>query len=225
MEGTVLITGANGSLAIPAVDQILSKYPSYTVIATVRNDTKSDANTTRLLNTIAKYPNAKCQLRKLDLSRFSEVAAFAAELHSDIAKARIPVLSSIICNAMAWSLEDGIKLTPDGIESSLAINHLAQFDLVLRLLGDLKDAKDGRVIFLGSESHHDTGLGGLKPDLPSDLEHLAHPPPDKKGEESSKGFQRYGVSKLVIIMTAFELERRLKEVSLEDFYNHLWAWN
>ncbi|PVI01401.1 NAD(P)-binding protein [Periconia macrospinosa] len=211
MEGTVLITGGNGSLAIPAVERLLSKYPTYTVIATVRDDTKKDTNTERLLQVIAKYPGAKCQLRKLDLSRMSEVATFADTLHSDIASARIPSLTAIICNAMTWSLADGIKLTPDGIETSLAINHLAHFNLVLRLLGNLKEAKDGRIVFLGSDAHANPGFGGLKPELPSDLEHLAHPPPDKKGQEASKGFYRYGISKLATIMTAHELDRKLHQ--------------
>ncbi|CAI6340577.1 unnamed protein product [Periconia digitata] len=210
-EGTVLITGGNGSLAIPAIQRILSEYPSYTVIATVRNTSDQDANTATLLKAIAAFPAAKCQLRTLNLSRLAEVSAFADSIHADIANAAIPKLVAVICNAMTWSLNDGIKLTPDGLETSLAINHLAHFSLVLRLVGDLKAAKDGRIVFLGSDAHSNPGFGGLKPELPLDLQDLAYPPPDKKGEEASKGFYRYGMSKLVGIMTAYEMERRLRK--------------
>jgi NAD(P)-dependent dehydrogenase (short-subunit alcohol dehydrogenase family) len=212
--GTVIITGANGSLAIPAVDYLLSQHPSYTAVLTVRDDSDKDANTTRLRSIIAKYSNAQVSIRKLDLTRLSHVHAFADTIHSEIAEKKLQPLAAIICNASTWDMSPPIKYTDDGFERAMGVNHIAQFDLTLRLLGDL-DPQHGRVVFLSSESHW-AGKAGFEvyhPTLPDDLNLLVKPNPDKVGEEVGRGFQRYGLSKLVIVMTMYELLRRVKKVS------------
>jgi len=211
--GTVIITGANGSLAIPAVDYLLSRYPSYTAILTIRDNSNKDANTTRLQSIIAKYPNAQVSVRKLDLARLSDVNAFAGTLHSEIAEKKLPPLAAIICNAFTWDMTPPIKYTEDGFERAMGVNHIAQLNLTLRLLGDF-DPQHGRIVFLSSESHW-AGKAGFEvypPTLPNDLNLLVKPNPDKAGEEAGRGFQRYGLSKLAVVMTMYELNRRLKKV-------------
>lgn len=212
--GTVLITGANGSLAVPAVGYLLSKYPSCTAVLTVRDDSERDTNTIRLRSIIAKYPNAHCSIRKLDLARLSDVGAFTDAIHSDIANGRLQPLVAIICNAFTWDMSETIKFTDDGFERAMGVNHVAHFDLTLRLLGDL-EPKRGRIVFMSSESHWPGKAGFEKyaPILPADLDLLVKPQPDKLGEEVGRGFQRYGLSKLVIVMSMYELNRRLKKAS------------
>jgi NAD(P)-dependent dehydrogenase (short-subunit alcohol dehydrogenase family) len=217
--GTVIITGANGSLAIPAVGYLLSNYPTYTAILTVRDDSQKDANTVKLRSVVAKHPNAHVSIRKLDLASLSDVQAFADVLHSEIAGKGLQPLAAIICNAFTWDMSSPIKYTRDGFERAMGVNHIAHFDLTLRLLGDL-DPQHGRVVFLSSESHW-AGKAGFEvypPTLPDNLELLVKPNPDKVGEEVGRGFQRYGLSKLVIVMTMYELSRRLKIVSQRDEY-------
>jgi NAD(P)-dependent dehydrogenase (short-subunit alcohol dehydrogenase family) len=215
--GTVLLTGANSSLALPAVDRLLSTYPAHTAILTVRNDTASDPNTAKLLAIIAKYPDAKVSLRKLDLSSNSQVEEFAATLASEIKDGKFPRITTILCNAMTWSLGSGLQHAPSGTELSMQVNHIAQLSLVLRLLGSLDTAPGkGRIVFLSSEVHEPkaAGFAVYPPDIPADLDAgWARPGEDKKGEEVGRGFYRYAVSKLAVVVCSYALARRLKTVS------------
>jgi NAD(P)-dependent dehydrogenase (short-subunit alcohol dehydrogenase family) len=212
--GTILLTGGNGSLAIPAVSYLLSKYPSYTAVLTVRDNAAQDKNTTRLRETIAAFPQADVVIRQLDLASLSAVQAFAAELHRDIVENRLPPLAAIICNASTWHISSGIQYSKDGLERSIAVNHIGHLALTLRLLGDMD--RSGRIVFLSSESHEPgrAGFEKLPPVLPEDLDLLVHPGADGKGEEIARGFLRYGLSKLAIVMGMYQLQRRLKEVCI-----------
>jgi NAD(P)-dependent dehydrogenase (short-subunit alcohol dehydrogenase family) len=205
MTGTILFTGANGSLAIPAVEYLLSRYPNFAVILTVRDDSDQDTNTVALR-----------KVRKLDLGSLKEAQSFSEALRSEIEEKKLPRIATIICNAMTWKLSGGPALTADGFESAMAINHLSQFAMVLRLLSAM-DTQRGRVVFPGSEAHRPEKAGlsqGFPTKLPADLDALVHPPQDEKGKELGQGFRRYALSKLVIVMVAYELNRRLKEVRM-----------
>ncbi|KAF4625680.1 hypothetical protein G7Y89_g12484 [Cudoniella acicularis] len=209
MSGTIILTGANSSLAIPAVNYLFSNYPSYTAVLTVRNTSDSDENTGRLRQEISKFPAAKASVRALDLSSLSEVELFSNQIVTDISNGALPPLVAIICNAYAWSISNGLKHSKDGYEISLAVNHLAHLSLVLRLLGSF--GPQGRITFLASDSHYPgkNGLEKYAPGLPDDLNLLAHPTQDRKGEEVGRGFQRYGNSKLAVIMGMYELNKLL----------------
>jgi NAD(P)-dependent dehydrogenase (short-subunit alcohol dehydrogenase family) len=214
MAGTVLFTGANGSLALPAVKQLLKSYPSLTLVLTVRDESEQDPNTATLHRLVSQFSDASVSIRKLDLVSLEAVTSFSNVLLSEINNGKIPRLVAIICNAFTWSLSGGPKYSKDGYETSMAINHLAHFSLSLRLLGAL-DPQHGRIVFLGSEAHRpEPGPfnKGFPTHIPKDLDLLVHSQPDKKKEELARGFQRYGVSKLVIIMVMYELNRRLKTV-------------
>jgi NAD(P)-dependent dehydrogenase (short-subunit alcohol dehydrogenase family) len=211
--GTVIITGANGSLGLPAVSYLLSQYPTYTLVCTVRNDSDEDANTRKLREAVAGNKNAS--IRKLDLASLSAVRQFADEIRSEIASGQLPPLHAVIWNAMCWTLLGGLKLSADGYERSLAVNHLSHFAMTLQLL-DSFDKANGRIIFLGSDSHGKSDLQELPTVLPDDLDLIVHPTPDEEGQAVARGFQRYGISKLVMIMTMYELNRRLKAVRGES---------
>jgi NAD(P)-dependent dehydrogenase (short-subunit alcohol dehydrogenase family) len=215
--GSVLITGANGSLAIPSVEYLLSHYPSYTAVLTVRSE--EDENSQRLREVISHFPDAKASVRPLDLSSLSAVQAFAVEIAEDISAGEIPPLAAIICNAFTWSISDGVQFTADGHETSFAVNYLAHLSLVLRLLGYF-GSDGGRVTFLASDAHYPgkNGLEKYPPSIPEDLDLLVQPPVDVRGEEVGRGFQRYGVSKLAVIMGMYELNRRLARVNYPPSY-------
>ncbi|KAF2465119.1 NAD(P)-binding protein [Lindgomyces ingoldianus] len=209
--GTVIITGANSSLGIPAVGYLLSNYSTSTVVLTVRDDSEQDTNTAKLRAIIARSPaNANISIRKLDLASLAAVQKFTDEIQSEIARGQILPLVAVIWNAMSWTLHGGLNFTPDGYERSIAINHIAHFAMSLRLLGSF-DPEQGRIVFLSSDSHEKSALQQFPSTLPDDPDLLVHPPPDKGEEIIGRGFQRYGLSKLVIIMTMYELNRRLKQ--------------
>ncbi|KAJ8066071.1 hypothetical protein OCU04_005163 [Sclerotinia nivalis] len=205
--GTVLITGANSSLAIPSVEYLLTNYPNYTVLLTVRNP--SDENTQRLRKVLSNFPEERSSIHKLDLGSLAAVQSFADTIKSDITVTKLPPLSSIICNAFTWSISTGLKFSEDNYESSIAVNHLAHLSLVLRLLGSFQPER-GSIVILGSDSHYpgNNGLEKFPPNLPDDLELLVHPAPDKIGEVG-RGFQRYGLSKAAAIMGMYQLNKRL----------------
>ena len=215
MAGTILLTGANGSLAIPAVQHLLSKYPDYAAVLTVRNISDTDINTEKLRRTTSHYPNAKISIRQLDLSDLSAVHTFASTISEEIADGKLPPLASIVCNAYYWNLADDAEVTGDGYDKTIQVNHLAHVALVLRLLGHF-EPEGGRVVLLASDAHW-SGKNGLEkypPVIPDDLELLVKPVPDKPANNFGRGFEKYAVSKLAVIMWMYALNRHLEKVCL-----------
>ncbi|KAF7953521.1 uncharacterized protein EAE97_000920 [Botrytis byssoidea] len=192
--GTVLITGANSSLAIPSIEYLLTRYPEYTAVLTVRN--AYGENTQRLRETLSGFPEDRSIIHTLDLGSLAAVERYAGVIKADITAGRLPPLAAIICNAFTWSISDGLKFTSDNYESSIAVNHLAHLATVLRLLGSFRP-EGGKIVILGSDSHYPgkSGLEKFPPNLPDDLELLVHPAPDQTGEEIGRGFQRMGCRK------------------------------
>ncbi|KAL2694769.1 hypothetical protein Neosp_001356 [[Neocosmospora] mangrovei] len=193
MTGTVIITGANGSVALGFVDHILSSYPSYTLLATVRDP--SDANSTKLSNIITSKPNAKAHIEALDLSSLANVRSFAEKTAERVASGKLPRIKAIVCNAFTWSLSE-TKYTQDGLEASFQVGHLSHYLLILKLLGSM--APDGRIVLLGSNTHYPDRphpLTKLIAYIPEDVEQIVKPLPDEPGQEHDRGFQRYGIAK------------------------------
>lgn len=213
MAGSILITGANGSLAIPAVHHLLTKYPDHTAILTVRNASGTDINTKKLRDTVAQYPNAKTRICQLDLANLSAVHDFASTIAADIADGRLAPLASIICNAYYWNLVREAEVTGDGYEKSFQVTHLAHVALVLRLLGSF-GPDGGRVVLLSSDAHWPgkNSLEKYAPAIPDDLELLVKPTPDQPADNFGRGFQRYAVSKLAVVMWMYALNRYLEKV-------------
>jgi len=118
MAGIILVTGANGSLAIPAIQYLLTKYLNYAAVLTVRNTSDTDVNTKKLRDMISQYPNAKTSLRQLDLSGLSAVHAFASTIAFEIADGKLPPLASIVCNAYYWNMIGNAEITRDGYEKT-----------------------------------------------------------------------------------------------------------
>lgn len=213
MTGTVVITAANSSLAIPAVQHLLAKYPNYTAVLTVRNIADSDVNTKNLRATIAKYPNANASIYQLDLANLSAVNEFAANIAEKIQQGSLPPLASLICNAYHWNLIDGAEITEDGFEKSFQVIHVAHAALVLRLLSSFS-SDGGRVVLFSTDAHWPgkNGLEKYPPAIPDNLELLAKPVTDKPSDNMGRGFQRYATSKLVVVTWMYALNRYLEKV-------------
>jgi NAD(P)-dependent dehydrogenase (short-subunit alcohol dehydrogenase family) len=84
--------------------------------------------------------------------------------------------------------------TPDGIETTLAVNHLAPFLLTNLLLDLLKKSAPSRVVTVSSEAQR---WGNI------DFE-------DLQSRRNYKGMPVYGMTKLANIMFTYELADRLK---------------
>lgn len=215
MNGTVIITGANGSLALGFVESFLALYPQHTLIATVRNPSpERDPNTARLLELIAKYPEANARVEGLDLGSLETVRSFAENISARISSRELPLISAIVCNAFTWSLETGQKFTSDGFEATFQVTHLAHYLLIMKLLGRM-DPASGRVIMLGSTAHYPeklNPLSSLRAGIPDDIEELIKPTPDPPALVHDRGFQRYGTAKLANVIFTEDLNMRLTKV-------------
>ncbi|KAI8963314.1 NAD(P)-binding protein [Daldinia sp. FL1419] len=207
MIGSVLITGANGSLAIHAVDHLLRHYPEYAAVLTVRN--ADDANSKRLREIISKYPNAKTFIYQLDLADLSAVHDFSSRIEKEIAGNSYPPLSAIIANAYYWNLVSDPELTKDGYEKTFQIGHIAHVALVLRLLGSF-GPEGGKVVLFSSDAHWPgkNSLEKYPPSVPNDLELLVKA--DAGADKTGLGFQRYANTKLATVAWSYALERHLK---------------
>lgn len=218
MTGSVLLTGANGTLALGFVESFLSQYPTHTLIATVRNASpEKDANTAKIAALVSKYPDAKVYIEKLDLGDLSNVRSFANHLSTRINKQELPRLSAIVCNAAVFHLETGQTFTADGYDATFQVCHLSHYLLVLKLLGSM-DTKEGRIVMLGSITHYPemaNPLSSLRPGFPEKMEDLVKPDPDPPALVHDKGYQRYGTAKLANVTFAADLNARLKKVGLE----------
>jgi NAD(P)-dependent dehydrogenase (short-subunit alcohol dehydrogenase family) len=88
--------------------------------------------------------------------------------------------------------------TADGLEATLAINHLAPFLLTNLLLDVLEASAPSRVLTVSSEAER---WGNI------DFE-------DLQSKRGYKGFPVYGMTKLMNIMFTFELAERLRETGV-----------
>ena len=84
--------------------------------------------------------------------------------------------------------------TPDDIELTLAVNHLAPFLLTNLLLGLLKESAPSRIITVSSEARR-----GAEIDFD-----------DLQSERRYRAFQVYGMTKLANILFTYELAERLE---------------
>jgi NAD(P)-dependent dehydrogenase (short-subunit alcohol dehydrogenase family) len=99
--------------------------------------------------------------------------------------------------------------SPDGIETTFAINHLAPFLLTNLLLDVLKESAPSRIVTVSSEAER---WGNL------DFE-------DLQSRKKYRGFPVYGMTKLANIMFTYELAERLKGTGVTATCMHPGAVN
>ena len=211
MAGLVIFTGANSSLGIPAADYILSKYPDYTVLFTVRDDSIYDINTQKLRETISRFPKAKSTVLALDLSSLSAVHTLADTIISSIRTGKYPPIAAIVCNAYYWNLIGDPEITADGYDKTFEVSHISHAALLLRLLGYF--GPSGRIVLLSSDAHWPgkNMSEAYPPSIPNDMNLLVNPTVD--ADKRGRGFQRYATAKLAITTWMYGLNRFLEKVS------------
>ena len=177
---TVLITGATSGLGL-ATAMLLAERGAE-VVMVGRDRTRSNFMRTEVAKCAAG--NAPT-LFLADLSSQAAIHRLAERLHGSFS--RIDVL---INNAAAVFAER--EVTPDGLEKTFAVNHLAPFALTHLLLDLLRAAPAGRILTASSEFHS----GKL------DFSNL-------QGERRYNWLGAYRRSKLCNILFTYELSRRL----------------
>ena len=93
----------------------------------------------------------------LDLSKMSEVRLAAAEFNSRVEKGQLGKIKLLMLIAGAMFLDSrmpsGVTFTDEGIESTLAVNYISNFLLILLLLQSL-DKRGARIVSIGSINHN-----------------------------------------------------------------------
>ena len=177
---TVLITGATSGLGLATA--LLLAERGAEVVMVGRDRTRSNFMRTE----VAKCAAGNAPILFLaDLSSQAEIHRLAERLHGCFS--RIDVL---INNAAAVFAER--EVTPDGLEKTFAVNHLAPFALTHLLLDLLRAAPAGRILTASSEFHS----GEL------DFSNL-------QGQRQYNWLGAYKRSKLCNILFTYELSRRL----------------
>lgn len=136
---TVVVTGANSGLGYVTARE-LARRGAHTVLAC--RDEERGARAHARLRT--ELPEARTELRTLDLADLSSVRAFAKELPGER-------LDLLVNNAGLMALPFG--RTADGFETQFGVNHLGHFALTGLLLDRLLAAHAPRVVTLSSGLH------------------------------------------------------------------------
>jgi NAD(P)-dependent dehydrogenase (short-subunit alcohol dehydrogenase family) len=153
------------------------------VILAARDPARAD----EALREIAEHaPGGRAAFEVLDLACLASVASFAARI-----AARGDALDILVNNAGVMALPQR-RVTADGFEMQLGVNHLGHFALTARLLPLLRRAPAARVVGVTSLSHR---LGRIHFD-------------DLQAERAYGPWRAYSQSKLAVLLFALELQRR-----------------
>jgi NAD(P)-dependent dehydrogenase (short-subunit alcohol dehydrogenase family) len=135
MKGkTCLITGANSGIGRVMALEIAKKGAA--VVMVCRNKERGQA---ALEDIIAKSNNQSVELMLADLSLMGEVRNLVEEF-----KQKHDKLHILMNNAALWPTKK--MMTPEGLETQFAINHLSHFLLTNLLLEIVKSSAPARII-------------------------------------------------------------------------------
>ena len=178
---TVLVTGASGGIGKATAVGLARRGAHVAIVGRDRVRTEAAARDIRDASNVA------VDVLIADLSSQTEVRRICAE-----ALQRLPRIDVLINNVGGyWNTR---HVTADGLERTLAVNHLAPFLLTNLLLGRLKQSAPARVVTVSSNAHRTGRI---------DFE-------DLQGERSYSGSRAYDQSKLANVLFAYELARRLR---------------
>lgn len=182
---TYLITGANAGAGFEATRILLSKGAE--VVMLNRNEQKSRKAIDDLKEQFGA--DAPVSFIKMDLAELASVRNAAEEVMKSV-----PRIDALICNAAVAQIAKQ-EFTPDGFESQLGINHYGHF-LLINLLFEKIEQTGKRIVVVGSEGYK-MGLKTIQFD-------------DMNFDKNYQPNRTYCHSKLAQIMSAYELQHRIK---------------
>jgi NAD(P)-dependent dehydrogenase (short-subunit alcohol dehydrogenase family) len=183
MEGeVVLITGGTSGIGRAAATALAAMGAE--VVVTGRSRERGESAVEEIRDTSG---NERVSLILADFAVQAEVRGLAEEFRE-----RYDRLDVLVNNA--GIIQSKRTETPDGIELTLAVNHLAPFLLTNLLLDLLKKSAPSRIITVSSEARR-----GAKIDFE-----------DLQSERRYRPFKVYGMTKLANILFTYELAERLE---------------
>ena len=180
---TVVITGGTSGIGEAAAIELAAMGADLAILA--RSEERAEATRERIE---ARADRECVRFFFGDMERLDDVRRVAEEM--DDALERIDVLLNNAAVTMLSRSE-----TPDGHETTFAVNHLAPFVLTLGLLPKILRSPGARIVNTASEAHR-----------------FARFDPDDLQSEKRYGAMRvYGASKLANMLFTQELARRLED--------------
>lgn len=180
---TIVVTGANSGIGHEAARMFARKGGD--VILACRSRERGEAAVQRIRT---ETPLAKLEFLPLDLSSLRSVHEFAAR----VLQVR-PRLDALVNNAGLMAIPR--RLTEDGFEMQLGVNHFGHFALTGLLLPRLLATTGARVINVSSMA---SAIGHMDFD-------------DLDGARRYRKWPAYAQSKLANLLFTFELARRLAD--------------
>jgi NAD(P)-dependent dehydrogenase (short-subunit alcohol dehydrogenase family) len=182
-----LVTGANTGIGLETTRVLALRGCRVTMAC--RSTAKASAARDRLLAADTRLDPERLHVRALDLASLDAVRAFA--------RAWLPEgrpLHLLVNNAGVM-LPDR-RLTHDGFEGHLGINHLGHFLLTTLLLDRLRESAPARIVNVASDAMHWGSLDVTLTDLNWERRRF-------------RGMRAYGDSKLMNLLFTDALNRRL----------------
>lgn len=180
-----VITGASSGIGFQTALEFCRHGAS--VIGVARSPQRCEEARLKILSAC---PDAKILFLIADLSRQSEIHRLATEINQTLQQQGTVGLDILVNNAGLFM--DKLVSTEDGIETTIAVNHMAPFLLSMLLLPRLSACPDSRIITVSSGSHYRTWLNP---------EHLRRP-------LIFNSLWAYKVSKLANILFSLEFNHR-----------------
>jgi retinol dehydrogenase 14 len=178
----VLITGGTSGIGRAAATALAAMGAE--VVVTGRNRERGEEAVAEIKDVSG---NERVSLMLADLSAQAEVRRLAEEFR--VRHDRLDVLVNNAGLVQSKRVE-----TPDGLELTLAVNHLAPFLLTNLLLDLLKESAPSRIVTVSSEARRGASI---------DFD-------DLQSERRYRGFQVYGMTKKANILFTYELAERLE---------------
>ncbi len=183
-----VVTGANGGLGLETARELARK--GATVVMGVRNQEKAER---AVADIEAEIPDARLELRELDLASLASVKAFAER-----AVGEHPTIDLLVNNAGVMAIPH--ESTADNFEVQFGTNHLGHFVLTADLLSALIHTPGARIVTVTSTARH--AATKLDPD-------------DLNMDENYSPWGAYGRSKIANMNFALELNRRLESAGAQ----------
>jgi NAD(P)-dependent dehydrogenase (short-subunit alcohol dehydrogenase family) len=179
---TILITGASTGIGLQSALGLAKLGAEVVMVG------RDEARTVQAVELVkSQTGNQAISYLLADLSSLKEVRKLAGEFKDKYGK-----LDVLLNNAGAIFLSR--KISVDGYEMTLALNHLNYYLLTSLLLDVLKAGPAGRVVNVSSRAHY---RGHVNFD-------------DLQSQHGYNGMRAYGMSKLMNVLFTYELARRLQ---------------
>jgi NAD(P)-dependent dehydrogenase (short-subunit alcohol dehydrogenase family) len=199
---TVVITGANVGIGF-ATAKFLAARPDWHVVLACRNEWKAKAAMDAIRQ---EHCTARVSFAPLDLFSLASVR----NLPSTLEAMQIPPVSGLVLNAGGINMKaKSLEFTEDGYERTFQLNFLGHFLLANLLIQRI--TPPARIVFVSSDLHDPaaTKMGKIMPPRYGPVPDLA------RGTGTAAKLQpmaRYGTAKMYAMMTAYELDRKLRKM-------------